>query len=53
MDLSEGGSIMDYIGKVYTLDSQTAIRVILGALNGLLELHKHDIVNCFINLENI
>jgi hypothetical protein len=36
MDLAEGGSIMDYIGKVYTLDSQTAGRVILGVLKGLL-----------------
>lgn len=46
----EGGSIMDYIGKVYTLDSKTAIRVIVGALKGLQELHQYDLVNSFINL---
>jgi len=52
-DYCDGGSIMDYIGKVYTLEPQTAVRIILGALNGLQELHKYDILNCFINLENI
>lgn len=53
MDFCEGGSIIDYIGKVYTLDPKAALRIVLGALNGLLELHKNDILNCFINLENI
>lgn len=53
MDFSEGGSIIDYIGKIHTLEPKAAVRIILGALSGLLDLHKHDILNCFINLENI
>jgi serine/threonine protein kinase len=49
----EGGSIIDYLGKVYTLEPRAAARIVLGALKGLQELHRHDILNCFINLENI
>ena len=53
LDYVEGESIIDYIGKVYTLDWKAAARITCGILNGLQELHKKDIVNCFINLENI
>jgi serine/threonine protein kinase len=53
IDYCEGGSIIDYIGKVYNLEPKAAVRIVLGAMNGLQELHKYDILNCFINLENI
>jgi serine/threonine protein kinase len=36
LDFMEGGSIIDYIGKVYTLDWRSTAKIIYGALNGLL-----------------
>jgi serine/threonine protein kinase len=53
IDYCEGGSIIDFIGKIYNLDPRAAVRIISGAMKGLQELHKYDILNCFINLENI
>jgi hypothetical protein len=44
---------MDYIGKIYNLDWKSAVKIVLAISNALTELHKYDITNTFINLENI